>query len=148
MRAHTVAEREIVVCRTKQGIYALDNICTHAFARLCEGRLRGTRLICPLHGASFDVRDGRVLGAPATRALEVHAVRVVGERVEIALLALLRVEITVAGIDQRDAPAAAREQMPHGVARRAVVVDANVGHADRLVELAARDPRQRAGFFG
>ena len=68
MHACAVGGREIVVCRTKDGVFALDNICTHAYARLSEGRLRGTRLICPLHGASFDVRDGRVLGAPATTA--------------------------------------------------------------------------------
>jgi 3-phenylpropionate/trans-cinnamate dioxygenase ferredoxin subunit len=76
--------REIVVCRTKHGIYALDNICTHAYARLSEGRLRGTRLICPLHGASFDVRDGRVLGAPATKPLTTHSVSVVDDRIEIS----------------------------------------------------------------
>jgi nitrite reductase/ring-hydroxylating ferredoxin subunit len=78
-------EREIVICRTKDGIYALDNICTHAYARLNEGRLRGTRLICPLHGASFDVRDGRALGAPATRPLSTHALRIVGDRIEISV---------------------------------------------------------------
>ena len=85
MHACAAAGREIVVCRTKHGIYALDNICTHAYARLSEGRLRGTRLICPLHGASFDVRDGRVLGAPATRPLATHSVSVVDDRIEISL---------------------------------------------------------------
>lgn len=85
MHACSVGEREIVICRTKDGIYALDNICTHAYARLNEGRLRGTRLICPLHGASFDIRDGRALGAPATRALATHAVTVVDDRVEVTL---------------------------------------------------------------
>ena len=87
MHACAAGGREIVVCRTKDGIYALDNVCTHAYARLSEGRLRGTRLICPLHGASFDVRDGRVLGAPATRPLATHALRVVDDRIEISVAA-------------------------------------------------------------
>jgi nitrite reductase/ring-hydroxylating ferredoxin subunit len=85
MRACEAQGREIVVCRTKDGVYALDNICSHAYARLSEGRLRGTRLICPLHGASFDVRDGRVLGAPATRALATHGVRVDGDHVDVTI---------------------------------------------------------------
>lgn len=85
MHACDVAGREIVVCRTKDGVFALDNICTHAHARLSEGRLRGTRLICPLHGASFDVRDGRVLGAPATRPLMTHALRIVDAGIEISV---------------------------------------------------------------
>jgi 3-phenylpropionate/trans-cinnamate dioxygenase ferredoxin subunit len=85
MRCLTVAGREVLICRTREGVFALDNICTHAYARMHEGRLRGVRLICPLHGASFDVRDGRVLGAPATQPLARHAVRVIDGRVEIAL---------------------------------------------------------------
>jgi nitrite reductase/ring-hydroxylating ferredoxin subunit len=87
MSARTLANREIVVCRTKDGIFALDNICSHAYARLNEGRLRGTRLICPLHGAAFDVRDGRALGAPASRPLATHRVRLVDVVVEIELSA-------------------------------------------------------------
>lgn len=68
--------RAIVVCRTKDGVNALDNVCSHAYALMHEGRLRGNRLICPLHGASFDCRTGAVLGAPATSPLATFAVRV------------------------------------------------------------------------
>lgn len=85
MRCITVAGREVLVCHSKQGVFAVDNICTHALARMDEGRLRGTRVICPLHGASFDVRDGRVLGAPATRPLSSYPVRVVEGMIEVAL---------------------------------------------------------------
>ena len=85
MQACQVAGREIVVCHTKGGVFAVDNVCTHAFARMSEGRLRGVRLICPLHGASFDVRNGGVLGAPATRPLAAHSVRIVDGAVEVAL---------------------------------------------------------------
>jgi 3-phenylpropionate/trans-cinnamate dioxygenase ferredoxin subunit len=85
MHALTAGGREIVICRTKEGVYALDNICTHAYARLNEGRLRGHRLVCPLHGAAFDVRDGRALGAPASRPLATHAVNVVDDRIEISV---------------------------------------------------------------
>jgi nitrite reductase/ring-hydroxylating ferredoxin subunit len=87
MRVYSVGGREIVVCRTKEGTHALDNICTHAYARLSEGRLRGTRLICPLHGASFDVRDGTALGAPATKPLATHRARVVDDRIEVTVAA-------------------------------------------------------------
>lgn len=85
MHVCQVGAREILLCRTKEGLFALDNICTHAYARMNEGRLRGQRLICPLHGASFDVRDGRVLGAPATQPLNAYAVRIVGDSVEVQL---------------------------------------------------------------
>ncbi|HXY98054.1 MAG TPA: non-heme iron oxygenase ferredoxin subunit [Steroidobacteraceae bacterium] len=85
MRARVVGGRELVICHTREGVFALDNICTHAHARLSEGRLRATRLSCPLHGACFDVRDGRVLGSPAEQPLPTHAVRVVDETIEVAV---------------------------------------------------------------
>ena len=85
MEARVLDGREIVICHTRDGVFALDNICTHAHARMCEGRLRATRLVCPLHGASFDIRDGRVLGPPATIPLTTHQVRVVNGTIEVSL---------------------------------------------------------------
>jgi nitrite reductase/ring-hydroxylating ferredoxin subunit len=85
MRAFAVGDRSVLVCHTKDGVYALDNRCTHAEARLDEGRLRGVRVICPLHGASFDCRSGAVLGAPATAPLASHATRIVDGWVEVAV---------------------------------------------------------------
>ena len=85
MRTCMLGGRELVICHTREGVFALDNLCTHAEARLCEGRLRSTRLVCPLHGASFDIRDGRVLGPPAVVALPTHAVRIVDGTIEVAL---------------------------------------------------------------
>lgn len=88
MRAFVIGGREIVICRTSVGVFALDNVCTHAYARLSEGWLRRERLVCPLHGASFDVRDGRVLGPPAETPLTAHAVRLEAGIVEVALAVL------------------------------------------------------------
>ena len=85
MRAVMIGNREILLCHTKEGVFALDNVCSHAYARMHEGRLRGVRLICPLHGASFDVRDGRVLAPPATEPLVRHAVRIHAGMIEVAL---------------------------------------------------------------
>jgi nitrite reductase/ring-hydroxylating ferredoxin subunit len=99
MRALEIAGREIVICHTREGVFALDNICTHAHARLCEGRLRARRLVCPLHGASFDLRDGRVLGPPAERPLPTHAVRVVAGTIEVALSPLAAAQDLRAGPD-------------------------------------------------
>ena len=85
MQAKVLEGREIVICHTREGLFALDNICTHAHARMCEGRLRATRLVCPLHGASFDIRDGRVLGPPAVVPLPTYPIRVVDGMIEVAI---------------------------------------------------------------
>lgn len=83
--AFEAAGRRLVLCSTRDGLFALEDRCTHAEAHMSEGRLRGCRLVCPLHGASFDVRDGRVLGGPAGKPLACFPVRVVEGRVEVLL---------------------------------------------------------------
>lgn len=85
MRGFTIEGRSVLVCHTAQGVYALDNRCTHGDACLDEGRLRGVRVICPLHGGSFDCRSGAVLGAPASAPLASHATRIVNGWIEVAL---------------------------------------------------------------
>ena len=77
--------REILLCHTADGFFAMDNLCTHAAARLCEGKLKGHRILCPMHGAAFDVRDGRALTRPATVALATYAVRVDEEGISVLL---------------------------------------------------------------
>jgi len=85
MRPVQLGAHPILICRTKDGWYAVDDVCTHAYAKMHEGRLRGNRLICPLHGASFDCRTGAVLGAPAIQPLKTYPVRISGEDVEIGV---------------------------------------------------------------
>ncbi len=80
-----VGTSSILLCHTREGWFAVDNVCTHAYAKLSEGRLRKTRLICPLHGGSFDCRTGAATGAPAAAPLATYAVRLKGDDVEIAL---------------------------------------------------------------
>ncbi len=64
----------LVVCRVEGELFALTDNCSHADTPLSEGRLRGHGLICPLHGASFDVRDGTHSGPPAWEGVPCHAV--------------------------------------------------------------------------
>ena len=76
---------QLVLARVKGEVYAVENLCSHAFARFDEGRLRGVRLMCPLHGACFDVRDGKALGRPATGPIRSFAVAVENDRVLVEL---------------------------------------------------------------
>jgi 3-phenylpropionate/trans-cinnamate dioxygenase ferredoxin subunit len=69
-----VGEHGIVVCRAAGKLYALDDRCSHADTPLSEGRVRGFSVTCPLHGASFDVRDGSHSGPPAWEGVTSHPV--------------------------------------------------------------------------
>jgi len=77
--------REILLCHIADGVFAVDNLCTHAAARLCEGKLKGHRILCPLHGAAFDVRDGSALTRPASVPLATYPVRVDEDGISLLL---------------------------------------------------------------
>lgn len=84
-RAFQIAGHDILICHTKDEFFAVENLCSHAMATLEGGRLRAYRLICPLHGASFDVRDGSVKGKPAINGIRSYAVRITGDRIEVLI---------------------------------------------------------------
>ena len=64
-------------------VFAIDNLCTHGNARLCEGFVEGHHVECPFHQAQFSLRDGSVRCGPATAPARVWPVRVEGGRVYI-----------------------------------------------------------------
>ena len=80
-----VAGRSIALYAADAGIFATDNICTHAYACLSDGWLDGETIECPLHAARFDIRTGKVLDPPATEDLKTYPARMVGDEIQIRL---------------------------------------------------------------
>ena len=80
-----VAGRSIALYAADDGIFATDNICTHAYACLSDGWLDGEVIECPLHAARFDIRTGKVLDPPATEDLKTYQVRLVGDEIQVRL---------------------------------------------------------------
>ncbi|MGQ9502545.1 MAG: non-heme iron oxygenase ferredoxin subunit [Anaerolineae bacterium] len=56
--------------------YAISDVCTHDGGPLVEGELQGDVIICPRHGARFDVRTGQVRSLPAYRPVPTYQVRI------------------------------------------------------------------------
>lgn len=50
--------------------YAVDNTCTHKGGSLSRGTLQGNNVVCPRHGATFDVTTGKAI--PTGKKLQVH----------------------------------------------------------------------------
>jgi nitrite reductase/ring-hydroxylating ferredoxin subunit len=67
-------------------ICATQNACTHRQGPLSEGKLDGSTVTCPKHGAQFNVCTGAVLRGPAQHPLMTYRVVVENEigRVEAA----------------------------------------------------------------
>jgi len=65
---------------------ATQEKCTHRLGPLSKGKLDGSTVTCPYHGAQFNVCTGAVLRGPAIDPLKTYRVVVDGEigRVEAA----------------------------------------------------------------
>lgn len=78
-------DRLLVLVQVGGKYFCVEDVCTHDGGPLGEGRLDGFDLICPRHGARFDVRDGRAKTMPATERTGSYAVKVEGETIYVAL---------------------------------------------------------------
>ncbi len=75
----------IVICRFRDEYFAIENRCSHARSTFDTGRMRGYNIICPLHGATFDIRDGSCTAPPARKPIRSFPLRIVDGRIEVAL---------------------------------------------------------------
>jgi len=71
-----VADVPVAIWRVDGSLYATADTCTHEEASLSEGDLWDEVIECPLHGAQFDVRTGKVLSLPAIFPLPTYPVEV------------------------------------------------------------------------
>ena len=78
-----VQGNEIVLCNSRDTIYAIRNQCSHAYEKLDCGRMKNGWIACPVHGARFDLETGQPMNPPATMAIDTFAVRVVGDTIEV-----------------------------------------------------------------
>jgi nitrite reductase/ring-hydroxylating ferredoxin subunit len=74
----------VLVARSEGGLFAVINRCTHAESPLQDGRVRRNMVICPLHGARFELATGMCVGGPY-RALKTFEVRIENGRIEVAV---------------------------------------------------------------
>ena len=87
MLACRVEDVDVLLCRVDGRYFALANHCSHARQNLHTGRLRGYEITCPLHGAKFDIRDGRCIRAPATLSVQTFPVQIEGGKVNVSITA-------------------------------------------------------------
>ena len=56
--------------------YAIEDVCTHDGGELASGELEGEEIICPRHGARFNIKTGEVTAPPAYEPVATFPVRV------------------------------------------------------------------------
>jgi 3-phenylpropionate/trans-cinnamate dioxygenase ferredoxin subunit len=66
----------VALFRTEEGVFALDDVCSHEYSRLSEGDVWGGEVYCPKHGSRFSLATGAVTGLPATQPVRTWQVKV------------------------------------------------------------------------
>jgi 3-phenylpropionate/trans-cinnamate dioxygenase ferredoxin subunit len=65
--------------------FATGDECSHDGGPIGDGEIDGNEIVCPRHGARFDVRTGKVTGMPAVADIPSYPIRVVDGKIEIGI---------------------------------------------------------------
>jgi 3-phenylpropionate/trans-cinnamate dioxygenase ferredoxin subunit len=80
-----VADRPLVIFNIAGQFFAIGDVCTHDEGPLGDGTLEGFNIVCPRHGAEFDVRTGKVMQMPAVVDIPAYPVRVVDGQIQVGI---------------------------------------------------------------
>lgn len=75
----------IVLFRLGDSFFATGDVCTHDAGPISEGELIEDEIVCPRHGARFNLKTGKVLSFPAVEDIPVFPVRLIDGFIEVGL---------------------------------------------------------------
>ncbi len=80
-----INDEPIVIINLAGTLFAIGDVCTHDEGPLGDGEIEDHQIICPRHGARFDLRTGKALTLPAVVDIPVYPVRIEGNDVFIGI---------------------------------------------------------------
>jgi naphthalene 1,2-dioxygenase system ferredoxin subunit len=80
-----VGGREIALYEVDGNVFATDDICTHAYAKLSDGWMENGEIECPLHAGRFDIKTGKATAPPCIDDVKSYPVRVEGGEIQVKL---------------------------------------------------------------
>ena len=80
-----IDELPIVIFNIGGELFAIGDVCSHDNGPLGEGDIEDNQVICPRHGARFDIRTGKASTLPAVVDIPAYPVRVVNGQIEVGI---------------------------------------------------------------
>lgn len=71
-----LGDKPIVIFNIADQLFAIGDVCTHDDGPLGDGMLEDFNIVCPRHGAEFDVRTGQVMQMPAVVDIPAYPVQI------------------------------------------------------------------------
>ena len=66
----------VVLANIDGSVYAILDRCTHEELPLSDGEIEGDIIVCPYHGARYDVTSGAARGLPAIKPVKSFPVEI------------------------------------------------------------------------
>ena len=80
-----IGDTPIVIFNIAGQFFAIGDVCTHDDGPLGDGDVEGFNVVCPRHGAEFDIRTGKAVAMPAVVDIPAYPVRVVDGMIEVGV---------------------------------------------------------------
>lgn len=80
-----IGDNPVVIFNIGGYFYAIGDVCTHDEGPLGDGDLEGYEIVCPRHGARFDVRTGDAKKLPAVTSAPTYPIKVVERKIQIGI---------------------------------------------------------------
>jgi 3-phenylpropionate/trans-cinnamate dioxygenase ferredoxin component len=77
--------KSIVLFNLAGKLFAIGDVCSHDNGPVGDGEIEENEIICPRHGARFDIRTGKATSLPAIVDIPAYPVRVVDGMIEIGV---------------------------------------------------------------
>jgi 3-phenylpropionate/trans-cinnamate dioxygenase ferredoxin subunit len=83
--ALNIDDTPIALTRLHDRVVAFGDVCTHDDGPLAEGDIEGECVVCPRHGARFNLLNGGKATFPAPYPIPLYETRVEGDEVWVKL---------------------------------------------------------------
>lgn len=77
--------KSIVLFNLSGKLFAIGDVCSHDNGPVGDGENEENEIICPRHGARFDIRTGKATSLPAIVDIPAYPVRVVDGMIQIGI---------------------------------------------------------------
>lgn len=80
-----IRDFSIVVFDIAGEYYAIGDVCSHDEGPIGDGEIEQFKVVCPRHGARFDVRTGKALSLPAVVDIPSYPVKVINDQIQVGV---------------------------------------------------------------
>lgn len=78
-----IGDTPALLIRIHDQILAIEDVCTHDGQPLTKGCIEDGAIVCPRHGARFDLVTGKALCMPATKPIQTFEIEVRGQKIYV-----------------------------------------------------------------